>query len=565
MTSPALLAAHQAPVHAPRLQVLVQWDGANWTDESAYVVDASGTESEDEGTLQPDAVTVTLTLDDTTRRYDRDNTGSPIAAYLTHRGQRVTVSLGYNAELEQIGTFTVDDLETSEADATATLTLVDRVADLMARNVTFGPVSTTTGDVARTILLACGLIEGTDFTVETGDVTCRTAVAVNKPAWQELRALAFAEGGRVYADTTGVIRFISGTSRMAEIAAPVVTLDQNAMAYTVAKPQRRDLINRLILEYEDRNAAGADETVFSIAQAVRIPPGSQVALPLWGMVDVVDSNGGTQHVQGIVSWSVSQVYGRLTMRVAGQDQVRWNDTVPVVFTTIDSMTAYACENHPVFGYSETALTPIAGAPPAPSTPPAANSIYYVWTAGTPAGTLEFYNPAGMGHTYQWAEIRTLVIKGKPVRAAAPYSVVVDDPLAQVDGIAEMKVSNPYLPNQDVALIRGRAMLFALSGQRRRLNPTIDGAPYLHAGTVFAMTSAGVTASYAVMNADWTFSRDGGYAMTVETVAAPTATVQSLDPDTAAAPTDGALTTATDSGPWTWGDIHPLVWGYSEWS
>ena len=194
----------------------------------------------------------------------------------------------------------------------------------------------------------------------------------------------------------------------------------------------------------------------------------------------------------------------------------------------------------------------------------ANEIHYELTAQGSTAEVAFRNL-----TNAVAYITVMKVNGKPTTPASPWSIVADDHEAQdLFGVIPQTISNAYLPNADVAMIRAQDMLFFRSGVRTRVDiPAMDSVPFLHPFDAFAFVddkvSPPVTTYQQVLRNDWRASADGYTCGLFSAPALPPQTDQALS-DSVPAPTDGTLITETDEPPWTWGGAHPIIWGYFEW-
>ena len=537
--NPALVAAHVARVHSPDHALTVAWNGVTWTDESPFVFAMRGIESVDPQISQVNTSEINVTLDNSTGRYTPSNAASPIYAHLTHAGQRVRVSLGYDGALAQVGTFWIDDMIPNERDGTVDMRLLDRGAWLDGRNVNVGPAGNIrTDDVIRLICNQIGLVEGTDYTCEVGETICQYAAAVNAPALAELQAVAFAEGGRIFIDPEGVIRFLRRSTHRALLAQPKATLRRSEVAYEAPRIRARRAVNRVILEYEDRDRTIADELVYVQTTPLGIAAATTWTHRQWAQVE---NPPGTFTFQPVEPPITAFAHGSLTVVVRGMDRTRWERSLPLIFTTIASITANTAPD------GSGTNVPVTMGMPSPMSG-FATTLHVLWTPNGSTGTLTFWNAASVP-----VYVRVLTINGRPARTVSPFAVTVDDVDAQADGVVEATIHNAYLPSSELAVERARDLLFFRSGQRARIDPQMDGAPYLRPLDAFAFiddsVAPEVTEYLQVLKNEWSYGPDG-YTCTLRTAPALPPTDRALV-TSVAAPTDGALVTATDSAPWHW--------------
>jgi hypothetical protein len=375
-----------------------------------------------------------------------------------------------------------------------------------------------------------------NFVLDVAETTAVWAVAVQANPVTELADLAIAEGGRVYVDPDGVLRFLNRTNHRARLAAPLASLIRSEVAYDLSYARRQQgQVSRVLLAYEDRVSALVDEIVYDQKTPVALAAGMT-----WVTTDQVPYTvmNGSVPVTGYTavprtSWAPG--------------------SVSIVFMVVNTKA----------DGTGTALTVHAGAPPAMTAFSA--DVYYVLTVDGSTASVVLYNVSGAP-----AFVTTLKVNGKPAREASPWSIVADDRDAQdLFGVIPQSISNAYLPNADVATIRAQDILFFRSGVRTRIDiPAMDGVPFLHPFNAFAFvddsTSPPVTTYLQVIRNDWRAS-DAGYTCGLFSAPALPPTERVL-PDVVPPPTDGALATAVDSGPWTWGPAgHPLVWDWTQWT
>jgi hypothetical protein len=604
-----LLAAHLAPVHKPGHQLLVAWDGLNWVDESAWVTAMSGVESVGtNGALN--AAEVNVDLDNSDRRYSADNSASPIYSFLTHTGQKALLRLGYDGHLTDVGTFWIADLDPRESDATASMRLLDRSATLADATVNYPPAGDVSLDeIMRTMLTAAGYVETTDFVLDVAEAHAQFAAATDAKLGPELQQIAEAEGGRVYVDPQGVIRFLNHSSHEAALGVPLATFVRSEIAYDVSYARRREgRITRLLLGYEDRLAALAAEVIFDQKSPIAIPPCETSPLwansvqvdhpyvpgvpattrtvtfdyqtadpssPMYGMVGCPQITLTASYeeivaaIPEVLAWSewappvqtgTGHYPGHTGIEVKGMDLTRWERELPVEFTTLDTITA----NTKADG-TGTAVTCTEGYGGAEESG-YGTDVLWQWTPNGPTGQMSLWNT-----TAATVWVTALKLLGKPARTVSPWSVIANDAEAQdFFGIVEEKVSNAYLPTADLAMLRATEILFFRSGVRARLDiPAMDGAPYLHPRDAFAFVDDSVTPATTtylqVLSNTWRYAPDAGYTCALTTAPALPPTLAIVGTDAVPAPVSGALATASDSGPWYWGaDADPLVWTYSDW-
>ena len=175
--------------------------------------------------------------------------------------------------LAKIGTFWIDSLTPTEASRNVSLRLLDRLETLARVTVNYGPAAAVRLDnVARGLLSAAGLTEGEHFVLDVAETTAVWAVAVAANPVAELQDLALAEGGRIYVDVDGVLRFLNRSNHRALLAAPRASFVRSLVAYDLSYARHQQgQVSRVLLAYEDRVSALVDEIVYDQKTPVALP------------------------------------------------------------------------------------------------------------------------------------------------------------------------------------------------------------------------------------------------------------------------------------------------------
>jgi len=535
MTVPvALVDATADPVHQFSHQFLVRWDGINWTDETAYVLSMAGVESSDPADRTMHTAEVSVSLDNSTRRFSVDNPASPIYPYLTHAGQKCRVLLGWSGETALFATVWIKTLNALVDEKRADLLALDRMRILGSQYLDYGPLANVRLDeVARALLVKGKLVEGTDFVLDVAEANASYAVVRDGRLATELQDIAIAEGGRIYVDPDGVIRFLNRTNTGKALRTPVTTLDRGVVYNVTYGRGGRDEFNRLVLRYADRMPNIADEVVYAQQMPLLAP-------------SAYDPGTG-------------KVYGqRLSIQVTAQDRVRWLNDFPVKFTTIKTLTANTAADG-----TGTACTVTTGDPPSTPLAAYANTVYVKWTADGPRGTLDIVS-ARNGPIY----LTVVEIYGRPDKMGSVFGVVVDDADAQayMDGqVLTHETENAYLPDTASALLLAQEMMWTRAAARQRLNVTdTDGIPFLHALDAFLFHDAetGQDLFLQVVSHEWKAGEEG-YTSNLQTIASTPATAPVLA-DYLPALSMG-IWTSTDAGALEWAPSDtPMIWDFFEW-
>ncbi len=489
----ALADAINAPYHQPSAKLYVDWDGDGvYTDETTYVISMDGVESLDQITgaiAQP--AECNILLDNATRRFDPTNTSSPLYSLLSGGllDARAKIELGYNGERRQMGVFFITDLRPILRDKTATLRLVETISRTFDLPVTYQPDGNAP---LRDVFLSYGSAVGLSGTAEiTASATMATAVyaaSVNARLYDELSQLAVAEGGFIFADEDGVLTFRNNAAQSTALRLPSIVLTRSEVAFDQIVGRKRDAANRVVLEYEDRNAAAVDEDVWKIEGTPLKVPAAET---------VTGASVGTYYTPGT-----------LTLQLQPLDRVRWVDNFPVVWNTTPTLaTANAAEDG-----SGSAIAMAAGTPA--SRLSLDGTCYYTISVGTAenAAVITFENFAkDSGGTAIASFVRGFTLQGKPYRDVSPYAVVANDTESQATygQVIETRLRNAYLPTTDLVIDRAKDVLFFLSGLGPRVEGDFPGLP-LKAGEVFQYADDITSQTFLarVLTLSWRFDTNG---------------------------------------------------------
>ena len=532
----AMWAAWNAPVHVPTIKVEIRWDGVNWVDETARVLSAGGVDSVDPATLGWQASDVSIVLDNADHRFTSTIPTGPLYADLATNGQKVRISTGWGAESLPVAMLYVDQLTPSEAQGTATLRCIDRLGTLANSQVSLTTdTNVNTAEVSRRLCVAAGLTETTDFVVETGDQTSLLVMADHQQLGGELAQVVMAEGGRMFVDTGGILRFWAGSHWRAARVIPDVTLTRSLHAYDAQVSRRRPSdTNRVLLTTTQRTfeASGVVcSTSFICAQWV--------------------GTGGTIPTGGAT--------GGAPVQLTAVDPVTSETGAGAVFGSVASI---ACATAPG-GVAGTMTNAVPGA-----TQAASNTVYWTWAPEGQTGILHVWSCS------ETNDLRvTVTINGTLQRMTAPLAIVADDPVAQAAAggvITAATYENEYLPAVERAADVAKDLLLQITGTYVVEVPAIDGVPFLRPGDAFGYTDDLVVpaATYVCLltRHEWQWSPDAGY--TSHLTATSAVVSQSVGAVTAyaIAPTITTGTATPQQPPWYWGPGSPQdgIWDRSEW-
>lgn len=310
-----------------RIKLEVRWDGANWTDESDYLISASGS-SELSGDLPAflggsatSDLLVTLRNDDF--RFSPGNTSGLLYTYIQagkfyRRKIRLSISVDNSTPTTKVFTGYIEELTEKYPLKEVEIRALDMAGILGEQRVksalyeigtaiTRGGVSATyTGRtdeyIERMAALAKmpndetldqtgswsgGWFETDDLNLQYGTVVIPYAWADNETIWDEMVLAAEAECGRIYVNADGKLTFESGAQDAIRWSGSV------AATYTVASfaelggsYNMKDVYNKVVVEYSPW-AAGPRQVVYDSTETWVIPAAIGVSTPSVEYFDVV--------------------------------------------------------------------------------------------------------------------------------------------------------------------------------------------------------------------------------------------------------------------------------------
>lgn len=535
-----LVEAALAPLHTFSARLWVRWDGVNWYDETSSMLDAGGVDDVDLEFRRLNTSDATVTLDNGDLRYSQSNIGGTLYPYLGKIGQEAYIEAGYGGRYDVVFRGIVDSLVPRTADRTASLHLVGRSAVWQQARVTYGPATNVVADaVIRAMLTSIGLVEGTDFVLDVGETILPFALASDAPLMEELAQLTLAEGGRLFVDGGGVLRWWNRSHTRRVSSRPILTLSTLDHLYDLARATTpQGLATELSLEYLDR-VASASETVYQQGRAIVIPSASQA-----------DD-----------TWYPSSP---VRMKLMAQDYVRWERHFPVAVTSIGSMAG----NTAADGSGSAAI--LTNSAPPKTLAATSNTIYYQVEFATGYAAITFWGAAA-AQLY----ITSLTLMGTPQRPSAPWAVIVDDQDAvERYGRIPATISSAYLPTTATATELAREMLAARSAPLNRIDiPLQDGLPFLRPFDVvhlvdYTMAAAGSEPEHynvLVLRNEWAISPGQGY--TQRLLGGPNLPPQFAGLATQSSPAAAVFTPITASPPWYYGpgSAHDGTFDFMEFS
>ena len=530
----AMLAAWQAPDHTPAHKVEVMWDGVAWMDETNRVLSMGGVDGIDSVTREWQAGELTLVLSNEDDRFTPTNAVGPLYSYLGHAGQRVRVTLGWNAEMLVFGTYWVSTMSASATDSVANLRCLDRVGTLANSLASCPSGSGLTSLAFQALCTSVGLVAGVDFTTETGEQTAQSIVCSQLPIAGEFGQVAIAEGGRVVVLPDGTVAFWNATHHRIARSAPDMTIMRSAHVYDANVRRRSPLdVNRVLLTGQGRSYQ-VPVLLCTVPQLTDLPQ------PLVG--GMVETGGAT---------------GGVWCQVEATDPNTHEVGAGAVITGVN----VSCKTWP----GGVAGSAINGVPPLTVSP--SNTVYWTWSASGSTVTVRAWTVSST----DFMEM-DIAVTGSVQQLIAPVSVQVDDLDAQATAggkVTALNLANNYLPAAGPAAIVGRDLLSQLTGAAWVEIPGIDGMPFLRAYDCFSYlddsVTPNVTYTCVVGRHEWSYGEQG-YTSAITGLPGLTAQVPQLVSSVVPALATSSLGTLTPQAP-PWyagpGSSQDGLVGYSE--
>ena len=303
-------------------QVLVMWDGVNWSDESGRFVSCRGSQ----GLIAPEQLiaggrgqvgSCQITLSNADDRFSGRNAASPLFAHLAAGGaylRPVVVNVTIDGVQERLLTGVVRELSEQAATgrSAATVSLDCRTRDELLlqdkRSTPLGDFLLASG-TARTedrhivaLLDLAGLVDGVDFvsqawaaahpptrpTIDAGVFPVRYVWLDDESVLDELWGLVAACCGWFYCDVWGVLHYhnVAGVTAagLARQYGPVTTLelDEGQVAGLRLGWPTADLYGEVTVEVSPRSP-GPLETVWEPDDVVVVQPGQ--SMTIWARLD----------------------------------------------------------------------------------------------------------------------------------------------------------------------------------------------------------------------------------------------------------------------------------------
>jgi len=226
------------------------------------------------------AADCTVVLRNKEDRYSPLNASSPLYGYLSAEGGYrlpVRVSVGFGGTKVTIFTGIINEpVEIAEAAKTATFRCRDYAQLLIDQRLsTVTYVEYQTDQLLTTlwglVTLKSPILAGVSLTGDKGMRMISYGWLDDEPIWEEMRRIAEAEGGRVYFDPTGNLRFENAAHLFtSDHAKPKLTLAVESYADINAKWDLQNIVNQVLVRYTPR-LAGLKQRVHETADEIVLP------------------------------------------------------------------------------------------------------------------------------------------------------------------------------------------------------------------------------------------------------------------------------------------------------
>ncbi len=264
-------------VATPRAKVEIKWDGANWTDESAYLFLNSGVEVRRSlvdpmrglasmGSAPLGSATVKLRND--TGRYSKTVAASQAATYGLHK-LPIRIGLSYDAvTYTTIFTGRITDARGTESGEVATISCRDEGETLMRQTVSRAMnLGAQTSTLIATYAAEAGLDPG-DYAADTGLMMVPYAYLEEDNIWTELQRVAASEGGLIFMDRSGLLQFWNAAHF--DTLSSVQTFDEALYGELALSYDYDNSYNVVAVDFEPREQSEA-VTVFDLRRPVSVP------------------------------------------------------------------------------------------------------------------------------------------------------------------------------------------------------------------------------------------------------------------------------------------------------
>jgi len=257
----------------------IYWDDA-WVDETDYLLMDGGFDVQRSmidplrglaSMGQAPLGTATFRVRNDDGRYSKTKSGSQAATYGLH-GLPIRASLGYlteaGLEYEYVFTGRIVDPQNTEAGETATLYCRDEGETLMRQTASrMMNAGAQTSSLVATFATEGGLGVN-DYTLDQGLFLVPFAYLEEDNLWQEIQRVAASEGGLIFIDRLGVLRFWNA-AHFASLSS-VATYDESLYAECLLRYDYDNCYNVVKVTYDPRQES-EQATVYQLRRPVMVP------------------------------------------------------------------------------------------------------------------------------------------------------------------------------------------------------------------------------------------------------------------------------------------------------
>jgi hypothetical protein len=266
----------------------VQWDGSNWTDESANLLAASGKQAMLQlwqmagGVAAQPPWDASFAMSNDADRYSATNTSSPIYSYIAdNKGHGIPIRFSMGIDdgdggftYTRVFTGQIDRIDViSTRDDRVTFTCIDNALPLLQRKVTTTMSLNQRADDWLTVLASEANVAATDF--DAGFFEIPFCWCDDENSWTQMCLVAYADCGHLFFDLNGTLTFEN-----AEAWAGDARHNTSQHTFTVSRFKDMGLAfdwsncyNEVIIEYSPRAQIG-QVVLYELDEVVQVLPGA---------------------------------------------------------------------------------------------------------------------------------------------------------------------------------------------------------------------------------------------------------------------------------------------------
>jgi hypothetical protein len=366
--SAGLIAASTAWPRAPRNLVSVSWDGVNLWDETGFVYEGSQIQGiitggaigqGKEATGPTTADTSSWVFNNETKRFSA--AGGSLVAYIGTNGgygKPVAIDVGmvvagggveYCRQLLGVLTEPKEIVRPGPRQvAYEALSMVSKYANQKAYTAL---QINKRADEYITLLASLLVPAPPSIICDYGLEVYPYLWADGESPWQDMTDVAAAEGGRVFLDKDGNLRF-HNYLHLAQTTSPQATITYNDFRSVVPEWDYPNVWNRVTVTYRQRYMAGL-QTVWTAGDVIEVPPGStitqwaQFGQPAYGLLQPVASTDYTARTASYVDKTTDLT---ITIPANEGDANRYGQRVLVTLTNANATLSLYAENLQLRGY-----------------------------------------------------------------------------------------------------------------------------------------------------------------------------------------------------------------------